>query len=614
MTNRPSTPVGIDIRSMVLQAVILPLLTMALVAVWLGWQVARLSNATERVDRAELTIAQAGEVQKTILDQETGLRAFLLTEQRGFLDPYWQANPDGAIDELEILVAGAPAQRAGVQSLRTKYHVWHAHAEDAIANPSRARNLDAMAMRKAEMDSIRAVVTRIVTTEEAARAQHVERVSAETRVTAVGSILVLVVLGGGLALVSRGRLRTVARTYEEALTRSAESETALAAVAQREREARERAQAALRAKDEFLSTLSHELRTPLTAILGWSSVLRGKQRSRETLERALGAIERNARVQAQIVDDLLDESRIVAGKFRLRLVSMDAAAVVRAALEVVQFSAESKGISVETEIDPPRIPMIGDPDRLQQVVWNLLSNAVKFTPRGGRISIAVTVVEERVRIEVRDTGEGITPDFLPQVFDRFRQADSSMTRAHGGLGLGLAIVKHLCDLHGGEVKAESDGSGKGSTFTVVLPRAPDGEALATPPEPSRPATDLRGVRVLVVDDDPDTLALVTTILREQGASVETAASGAAALALIERSPVDVVVSDLGMPGLDGYELLDRIRATVESPPPALALSAYAGVEDVKRAHLAGFQRHMAKPVTPEHLVEAVMGLAKATAN
>ena len=421
---------------------------------------------------------------------------------------------------------------------------------------------------------------------------------------------ILAALGGTLSLLTRRTIRQVAGAYEDALAGSAASEAALARLVEGEREAREKTQEALRTKDEFLSTLSHELRTPLTAILGWSGVLRARQTPPDTIARALSAIERNARAQAQIVDDILDVSRIVAGKFQLRLTTTDLCSVVRSALDVVRFAAESKGVRIEARVEAPEVRLIGDPDRLQQVVWNLLSNAIKFTPRHGHVEVRVARVGSRVRLQVRDVGEGISADFLHHVVERVRQADSRLKGAHGGLGLGLAIVKHLVDMHGGEVSAESEGAGKGALFTVTLPvGAADARGTCRRPG-ATPAASLIGVRALVVDDDPDALAVLTAILRARGAEVESATSGAEALAILARATVDVIVSDIGMPELDGYELLQKIRAAAPAPP-ALALSAYAAAEDVARAHLAGFQRHLAKPVTPEHLVEAVAGLLRA---
>jgi signal transduction histidine kinase/CheY-like chemotaxis protein len=567
----------VDIRRLVLHAVALPLLLMALVSGGLAWQIERLVSVAGAVERAERVIAQANEVQKRIVDQETGLRGFIVTVDRLFL-------------------AESPAQLDAVAVLRSRYREWHQQAAVTLTDPKTARASASMIARKAEMDMVRARVASIIAREDSLRDARARMVEVETRFTTLGSVVALVGLGGTLSLLTRKRLRQVADTYEEALSRSAESEAALAELVEAERDAREKAQDALRAKDEFLSTLSHELRTPLTAILGWAGVLRVKKVSAETVDRAMASIERNARAQAQIVDDILDVSRIVAGKFQLRLASTDITTLVLAAIDVVRFSAESKGVTLEAALDGQPIRMVGDPDRLQQVVWNLLSNAIKFTPRNGRVEVRVGRVDSRVHIQVRDTGEGIRPEFLPHVFERFRQADSSLKRPHGGLGLGLSIVKHLVDLHGGDVRVESAGVGRGAVFTVTLPVAAADYVLApSPPRESapHPVSLLEGIRVLVVDDDPDSLAVLAAILREHGARVESAASGAAALAILERGPVDVLVSDIGMPELDGYELIQKIRAAAPAPP-ALALTAYAAAADVERSTATSSSRRSAR--------------------
>jgi signal transduction histidine kinase len=587
-----------------------PLVLMAIVAAVLALQVERLSYAAAEVARSARVIAQANEVQKVILDQETGLRAFLLTSDRSFLQPYEEAHPSAAIDTLARLAADEPRQGTAVAALRVAYREWYAQATRAFADPASNGGVASLRDRKREMDAIRRLVDRIVDHEESRRAALAVAAAEETRLTAVSSVAVLAALGGTLAILTRRAIRQVASAYEDALARSAESEAALERIVEDEREAREKTQEALRTKDEFLSTLSHELRTPLTAILGWAGVLRVRQAPPETIARALSAIERNARVQAQIVDDILDVSRIVAGKFQLRLATTDLGAIVQSALDVVRFSAESKGVVIETRLEAAPLRMIGDPDRLQQVVWNLLSNAIKFTPRHGRVEVTVARVGSSVRLQVRDDGEGISAEFLPHVFERFRQADGSLKRAHGGLGLGLAIVKHLVDLHGGEVRAESSGPGRGALFTVTLPVGAADLSLAATPGVDGPAVSLRGVRVLVIDDDPDALSVLGEILLAHGAEVESATSGAEALAIVGRGSVDVIVSDIGMPELDGYELIQKIHSATPAPP-ALALTAYATAEDVERAHRAGFQRHLAKPVTPDHLVEAVAGLLRA---
>ncbi len=379
-----------------------------------------------------------------------------------------------------------------------------------------------------------------------------------------------------------------------------------------------------RLKDEFLATVSHELRTPLTAILGWATMLRGNKFDEATAASALETIERNARAQSQLIEDLMDVSRIITGKLRLDVRPVDLASVVEAAVEAVRPAAEAKGIRLQRVLDTYAGPVPGDPVRLQQVVWNLLSNAIKFTPKGGRVQVRLERVNSHVEIVVSDTGPGISPDFLPHAFERFRQADAAITRKHGGLGLGLAIVRHLVELHGGAVSVESGGEGQGATFSVQLPlmivhgevvaeerrhpraEAP-GEALCRP--------QLDGLRVLVVDDERDARLMLKAMLAQCGAEVAEADSAAGALAAFEEFRPDVLVSDIGMPEEDGYSLIRKIRALAPERggrTPAAALTAYAGVEDRKRALLAGYQVHVPKPVDPTELLAVVASLAGRT--
>jgi len=391
-----------------------------------------------------------------------------------------------------------------------------------------------------------------------------------------------------------------------------------------ERAARIEAERAGGIKDDFLATLSHELRTPLNAILGYAQLVRQGAFSAEQLPGAMEVIERNARSQTQIVEDLLDLSRIVSGKVRIEVQSVDLASVICAAVETLKLAADTKGVRLKTVLDPFVRHVKGDPSRLQQVVWNLLSNAIKFTPRDGEVRIALEHVNSGMEIIVSDTGEGIPPDYLSQVFDRFWQADSSITRRHGGLGIGLSIVKQLVELQGGTVRATSPGVGQGSTFIVSLPigalRLGDGEAESPYPSTLSDITredvsgdiDLTGVRVLVVDDDSDARNLVSQILQLCHAEVKTAASMSDALEEINRRPPHVLLSDLAMPDQDGFDL---IRAVRELPPerggdiPAAALSAFARSEDRRRAIIAGYQTHLAKPVEPSELVAVIASLA-----
>ena len=399
-----------------------------------------------------------------------------------------------------------------------------------------------------------------------------------------------------------------------------------------ERAARAEAERASRMKDEFLATLSHELRTPLNAILGWAQILRV---SGEDLAEGLATIERNARAQTQIIEDLLDMSRIISGKVRLDVQRVDLADVVRAGIDTVRPAAEAKGVRLHTALNPAAAAagtVSGDPNRLQQVFWNLLSNAVKFTPQGGHVDVRLERVDGHVEFSVADTGEGIRPEFLPHVFDRFRQADASTTRQHGGLGLGLSIAKQLVELHGGTVRATSAGPGRGSTFVVALPLTvihPDSRprtdrdagrlhpgAAALPSDLSQGACpQLDGVRVVVVDDEADARVVVRRLLEDRAASVRTAATADEAVRLVESERPDVLVSDIGMPGEDGYSLIRRVRALGPERGgnvPAVALTAYARAEDRVRAVRAGFQTHVAKPVEPAELVTMVASLAGRT--
>ncbi|HEX7686262.1 MAG TPA: ATP-binding protein, partial [Burkholderiaceae bacterium] len=375
-----------------------------------------------------------------------------------------------------------------------------------------------------------------------------------------------------------------------------------------EREARAESVRADIIKDEFLSTLSHELRTPLTAILGWAKVLLLQRADAATRRRGLEAIERNASAQVVMIEDLLDMSRIVSGKIRIEPRRCDLAAIADAALAGVRGSAQARRIVLEHRVEPAARHVHGDPARLQQVIANLLSNALKFTPEGGRVELAVGRVDEQVEIAVTDTGIGIEPEFVDHVFDQFRQADSSIRRRHGGLGLGLAIVRQLVALHGGAVGASSPGLGQGARFVVRLPAgdAPVEAARGDRAEAASPSghfadVDLRGVRALVVDDDRDARELIAQLLLECGAEVVQAAGADEALAEFDRSPPDVLLSDIGMPGRDGYELIRAVRARGEARGgqiAAVALTAFARPEDRTRALLAGFQSHVAKPVDP----------------
>jgi len=389
---------------------------------------------------------------------------------------------------------------------------------------------------------------------------------------------------------------------------------------ERERFARAEAESVNRLKDEFLATLSHELRTPLNAILGWSHLLTSGKTNPATSQRALNVIRNNAMAQSQLIEDILDVSRIISGKLRLRVRAVDVAEVIGAALDSVSPAAEAKAILIERDLEPLE-PIAGDPDRLQQVFWNLLSNAVKFTPRDGRVIIRLRRESGDAVVSVEDTGIGISADFLPYVFDRFRQADGTATRRHGGLGLGMAIVRYLVELHGGIVQVESEGENRGAKFTAALPiRVPELIAESADlddhelDEPEREARhpQLEGLRILVVDDDRDSRTFLVTLLEEHGAEVRSAGSSAQALDLFSHDPVDVLVSDIAMPGEDGYDLIHRVRelpADAGGLTPAVALTAYVRIEDQHAAIAAGYQRHIKKPVVVSELIAVVAELA-----
>ena len=384
--------------------------------------------------------------------------------------------------------------------------------------------------------------------------------------------------------------------------------------------ARGMAENALRAKDEFLSTLSHEIRTPLNAVLGWARILIARgEIDRTLLDRALHVIERNATAQARMIDDMLDMARIAAGKLRLEMRPVDVVKVVLAAVDVVMPAAHAKRVTLRTNLDPRTPNVMGDQDRLQQVIWNLLSNALKFTEAGGSIEVRLALNGRFARIVVADTGHGISPEFLPHVFERFRQADASSSRRHGGLGVGLALVHDLIVLHGGSVLAQSEGEGKGATFTIDLPTVAaqeigasiEGEGLQ-----SHAMTSLDRVRVLLIDDDKDARELSLAVLEQCGARVKAVSSSAEAIASLLDTPralmPHVIVSDLGMPAQDGYQLIRQIRA-IDSELgriPAVAVTGYATADDVQRALTAGFQLHISKPMDPAAFVAAVADLAR----
>ncbi|MEH2252441.1 PAS domain-containing hybrid sensor histidine kinase/response regulator [Nostoc sp.] len=419
----------------------------------------------------------------------------------------------------------------------------------------------------------------------------------------------------GMALLNDSKDNGVAFVLDITERKSAEKECDR--LLEREMKARKQAEIANKIKDEFLAVLSHELRTPLNSVLGWAKMLRTRKFDEKTTNYALETVERNVKLQTQLIEDLLDVSHMLQGKLNLNICPVSLVMVVEAALETVQLAAQAKSIQIQTVFDRTLGQVMGDPNRLQQVVWNLLSNAVKFTPIGGRVEIRLVEVGKQVQIQVSDTGKGISADFLPYVFDYFRQADSTTTRTFGGLGLGLAIVRKVVEMHGGNVQAETPGEISGATFTVQLPllvrseqvRHEENESLDCEPESSL----LSNTQILVVDDEPDIRDLITFILQDYGVEVTPVSSAQEALQALSESIPDVLISDIGMPKTDGYMLMREVRA--RSPQqggrvPAIALTAYAGEMNQQQALAAGFQMHISKPVDPDVLMKAIVDLIK----
>ncbi len=399
----------------------------------------------------------------------------------------------------------------------------------------------------------------------------------------------------------------------------------------REKAARKEAEAANRSKDEFLATVSHELRTPLNAIAGWVQIMRSKKLNPESYAHGLEIIDRNVKVQTKIIEDILDVSRIISGKLNVTVVPVNLVPVIESALDAMRLAAEARSIRLESSLDPDTCLVSGDPNRLQQIVWNLVSNAIKFTPKDGTVRVRLSRVDSMVEIAVSDTGSGISAEFLPFVFDRFRQADSTSTRQHSGLGLGLAIVRHLVEIHGGTVHAASPGEGHGATFIVRLPLIPSIATDAPAPQTSEsvlspeqdvhssgknkttlaPESVLRGVRVLIIDDEQDAREMLEAILAQHGAEVRVSGSTDEALKIFDQWVPEILVSDIGMPYEDGYSLIDRVRAREPDRGgniPAIALTGYARPEDRLRLLSSGYQDYLSKPVEMRSLIDAVANL------
>jgi signal transduction histidine kinase len=418
-------------------------------------------------------------------------------------------------------------------------------------------------------------------------------------------------------------LRALRESTERKARKDAERDREM--LLEREHQARMKAEEAVRLKDEFLATVSHELRTPLNAIYGWASMLRGGKLNPHDSQNAVEIIERNAKIQIQLIEDLLDVSRMIAGNLRLEIEPVEPATIIRQAIDAVHPAADAKLIKIETKFDSNVQKILADTSRLQQIVWNLLSNAVKFTPREGRVEVSLQTIDSHVEISVRDSGAGVPLEFLPHVFERFRQAEQATTRVHGGLGLGLSIVKNLVEMHGGRITAESKGLGTGATFTVSLPQIAHGEngnaekksyseAITTKnPVSFEDDIPLSGLHILAVDDDSDSRELLQIFLSQNGATVDLAASALEAIEKFNDTLPDVLISDVGMPGEDGYGLITKIRNISNSNDrqiSAIALTGFARAEDRQQAINAGFDYHISKPIDPKILVQAVVDIIK----
>ena len=589
-----------------------------------------LANSSARVQRSYDVLQTLHDLNTALTDTETNQRGFLLTQDPSYLDQY-----DDAIGQIRLALTelrrlsqdeqttqdavGQLAQLASAkldEMQRAIHAIEKGEQNGALAQLAggsgrqimedfRRNTLDLEADQRQLLDLHR---------------QREYRARLASEGVLVSTVLLSLLFVGAAALISR-RFDERRRLLEREIAERKRAEERREALLASERAARSEAERATRLKDEFVATMSHELRTPLNAIVGWASILR-HDRTPKNIAQGVEVIDRNAKLQARMVEDLLDMSRILSGKLTMELQRTDLSSVIDAACAGVRPAAEAKHVRVHTSIERTR-PINGDPGRLQQVLWNLLTNAIKFTPANGLVTVFAREVERNgaphVEISVSDSGQGIDPKFLPFVFDRFRQADASTTRRHGGLGLGLSIVKSLVEMHQGIVEAQSPGEGQGATFIVCLPLAqththasPEASLEEAVQEQTQDPSSLVGLRILVVDDEADARILAQRVLEERGAEVVTVGSAAEAFAAMDvGGELSVVVSDIGMPEHDGYDLIRRMRALPGSVSrvPAIALTALARDEDRKRTLLAGYQVHISKPVDPAELVTVIAMLA-----
>ena len=589
-----------------------------------------LANSSARVQLSYDVLQTLHDLNTALTDTETNQRGYLLTQDESYLIQYDAAIAQIrlALSELHRLTGGEQTTGDAIGHLALLAGAKLDEMQQAIHAIQRGEQHGALQAfssgpgRKI-MDDFRRDTQDLETEQRQLLEMHRQR-EYHARLAAEGVLIATVLLSllfvGAAAFISR-RFDERRRLLEKEIAERKRAEERREALLASERAARSEAERATRLKDEFVATMSHELRTPLNAIVGWASILRRDRRG-ETIKQGVEVIERNAKLQARMVEDLLDMSRILSGKLAMELQRTDLSAVIEAAVAAVRPAADAKHVRLHTSIDTT--PAVnGDPGRLQQVLWNLLTNAIKFTPPSGIVTVLAREIERdgtrSVEISVTDSGQGIDAKFLPFVFDRFRQADASTTRRHGGLGLGLSIVKSLVEMHQGSVEALSNGEGRGATFIVTLPLAdtPTGApptSLEHPHQEPQPqdASSLAGLRVLVVDDEADARTLARRVLEERGAEVVAVGSAAEALEAVDgNAALSVLVSDIGMPEHDGYELITRMRAMPGNAGriPAIALTALARDEDRKRTLLAGYQVHISKPVDPAELVTVIASLA-----
>ena len=587
-------------------------------------ELSTLADSSASVQRSYDVLQTLDDLDGVLTDSEANQRGFLLTRDAAYLTQYDAAVAQIrlAVSELRRLCANEPSTAAPIaglsrlansqlDELQKTVHATESGDRATLEHMAEGAGTRIMAAFRRFSADLDAAQRRLL---EARREQeHMARTTSEG--VLIGTIVLSLIFIGAAVVISR-RFDERRRQLEREVGERRRAEEYREALLASERTARAEAERATRLKDEFVATLSHELRTPLNAIVGWASILRSDRRA-ASVSQGLEVIERNAKAQAQMIEDLLDMSRIVSGKLRIDLELIDPSAVLKAAVASIRPSADVKEIDLQATLEPVGL-IHSDAGRLQQIVWNLLTNAIKFTPRKGSVRVVLGRVDGEVEIAVSDSGQGIPAEFLPYVFDRFRQADASTTRRHGGLGLGLSIVKSLVEMHKGTVEARSGGEGQGAVFAVRVPLArpqPFGVngLFKTERAGAIEEATLQGLRVLVVDDEPDARALARRVLEERGADVVTVASALEAMAVVggEMTP-SVVVSDIGMPDEDGYDLIRKMRALpgLAGRIPAVALTALARAEDRQRALLEGYQTHVSKPVDPAELVAVIASVTE----